>query len=38
VYHLSAGPSTTDTQVTSYHLKWDVTASVWREFSRTVTT
>jgi hypothetical protein len=37
-YHLSAGPSTTDGQITSYHLKWDADASVWREFSRAVTT
>lgn len=37
-YHLSAGPSTTDTQITSYHLKWDADASVWREFGRAVTT
>lgn len=38
VYHLSAGPSTTDGQLTSYVLLWDADASVWREFSRAVTT
>lgn len=37
-YHLSAGPSTTDGQITSYLLEYDSDASVWRELSRSVTT
>jgi hypothetical protein len=36
-YHVTA-PSTTDGQTTSYTLLWDPAASVWREFSRSVTT
>lgn len=37
-YHVSSGPSTTDGQITSYIFKWDPDASVWREYSRSVTT
>lgn len=33
-----AAVSTTNLEYTSYHLKWDADASVWREFSRSVTT
>lgn len=36
IYHLSAGPSTTDTEITSYLLNWD--GAVWRQISRSVTT
>lgn len=37
-YHLSAAPSVTLGQITSYRLKWDPSAGVWREISRAVTT
>jgi len=37
-YHLSAGPSTVNNERTTYILKWDPEASVWRECSRSVTT
>lgn len=37
-YHTSSGPSTTDTNRTSYRFHWDPDNSVWREVSRSVTT
>jgi hypothetical protein len=36
-YHMAA-VSTTNLEMTSYHLKWDADIQVWREFSRSVTT
>lgn len=37
-YHTSSGPSTTDTNRTSYRFHWDPDNSVWRECARSVTT
>jgi hypothetical protein len=37
-YRTSAGPSTVNLEMTSYHFKWDADVSVWREFARSVTT
>lgn len=37
-YHVSSGPSVTDTNFTSYRFLWDPNNSVWREISRSVTT
>jgi hypothetical protein len=36
-YHMDA-VSTVNLEYTSYHLKWDADASVWRQFSRSVST
>jgi hypothetical protein len=37
-YHTSSGPSTTDTQRTTYRFWWDPDNAVWREQARAVTT
>lgn len=38
VYHLVAAPSTVNNEITTYRLRWDPDATVWRQTERSVTT